>query len=144
MGRYDFEKRYGKWNVASYELHYCSEHIVPRHVSIELHKPVDVGTYSLLRNSLEGYQVEVANRSKNIVVKDSTQKVVLNYAFADSLRKHPQWVNTPESLLVYRNDSMMMVVPRLSYDSETGALSNYISSNDVDVLSKNKNSSLKR
>lgn len=112
MGRSEFEKKFGEWTVKTNNY---SDNDDERAIeqTVKLKTPVELGEYCVMCLH-DDYTLDTD--SICIKLTDSKGKTVLKYAVMERLRLQPQLVNTPEKLLIYGNDSLLMVIDKLVLD----------------------------
>ena len=112
MGNKAFEKQYGEWSHSAYNFNY--ERTDSTHVGssfYERKKPVELGEYNMMLP--EGkYQCSFSNGI--VTVSRNNDVVVLEYPISSIVRKDTMLLHHPDQLLIYRNDSLMLVLESVS------------------------------
>lgn len=107
MGYEEFETVYGKWDWTDYDFSYNYQYT--NTVTSELYyrsDPVNLGEYNIML-SPNDYSLDFKD---DLVSVQRGDKVVLVYPINDVLKQNPQLINNPDSLLMWRNDSLMLVL----------------------------------
>jgi hypothetical protein len=114
MGNEDFSATYGEWEYRPYQFYY---HVDSdnSYIRIEKTQPVDLGDYTLLLSS-EDYS---CRHEDGIVTvrRLKSDDVVLEYPIESLMQADSVLLSQPEQLLTYRNDSLMLVLSDVGYDS---------------------------
>ena len=110
MGRDKFDKKYGKWAYNEYQFWYDKADgktdEPAQLVEAVLEEPIDLG----------GYHILIPNDTYETVCKDGvvtvvmSGKTVLRYPVDSLIKSRPQLLDQPEQLLIWRNDSLLMVL----------------------------------
>ena len=118
-GREKFDSIHGKLKLSTYELVYNSP-TAPQGRTLyysadDLPQPIDLGDYnqSYHQNAFDGTTETVAGDLVFKLKKDNTSETVLVYNVSRTMRENPQMQENPEQLLVYRNDSLLVVISDL-------------------------------
>ncbi len=109
MGRDAFTEQYGRWSW--YDSNFNVRHRVDgvTETTYSFQHPLHLGEYSIMLPT-DDYQVSDANGK--ITVRKG-QKVVLVYPVDERIQKNPRLLDDSDSLLLWRNDSLMLVVMNL-------------------------------
>ena len=118
-GRAKFDSIHGKLKLSTYELVYnsptTSQGRTLYYSADDLPQPIDLGDYnqSYHQNAFDGTTETVAGDLVFKLKKDNTSETVLVYNVSRTMRENPQMQENPEQLLVYRNDSLLVVISDL-------------------------------
>ena len=118
-GREKFDSIHGKLKLSTYELVYnsptTSQGRTLYYSADDLPQPIDLGDYnqSYHQNAFDGTTETVAGDLVFKLKKDNTSETVLVYNVSRTMRENPQMQENPEQLLVYRNDSLLVVISDL-------------------------------
>ena len=127
-----FRLRYGEWTHSAYNFNYepdwVEESEIVRHYRRE---PVDLGDYTLLLPARD-YTGSYGSRF-DVIRKDSSGTVVLSYPIDSLVSRDPSLLLHPQDLLSWRNDSLLLVLDRISITDSTVT---YVSS-DFSLYRKN-------
>lgn len=119
VGREKFDSIHGKLKLSAYDVVFKSPTIVPTltltYSADDLPQPIDLGDYnqSYHQNAFDGTTETVDGDLVFKLKKDNTSETVLVYNVSRTMRENPQMQENPEQLLVYRNDSLLVVIPDL-------------------------------
>lgn len=119
VGREKFDSIHGKLKLSAYDVVFKSPTIVPTltltYSADDLPQPIDLGDYnqSYHLNAFDGTTETVAGDLVFKLKKDNTSETVLVYNVSRTMRENPQMQENPEQLLVYRNDSLLVVISDL-------------------------------
>ncbi|MBQ1773201.1 MAG: hypothetical protein IIZ97_03010, partial [Prevotella sp.] len=119
VGREKFDSIHGKLKLSAYDVVFKSPTIVPTltltYSADDLPQPIDLGDYnqSYHQNAFDGTTETVAGDLVFKLKKDNTSETVLVYNVSRTMRENPQMQENPEQLLVYRNDSLLVVISDL-------------------------------
>lgn len=117
--REKFDSIHGKLKLSAYDVVFKSPTIVPTltltYSADDLPQPIDLGDYnqSYHLNAFDGTTETVAGDLVFKLKKDNTSETVLVYNVSRAMRENPQMQENPEQLLVYRNDSLLVVISDL-------------------------------
>lgn len=118
-GRAKFDSIHGMLKLSTYELVYnsptTSQGRTLYYSADDLPQPIDLGDYnqSYHQNAFDGTTETVAGDLVFKLKKDNTSETVLVYNVSRAMRENPQMQENPEQLLVYRNDSLLVVISDL-------------------------------
>ncbi len=118
-GREKFDSIHGTLKLSTYELVYnsptTSQGRTLYYSADDLPQPIDLGDYnqSYHQNAFDGTTETVAGDLVFKLKKDNTSEIVLVYNVSRTMRENPQMQENPEQLLVYRNDSLLVVISDL-------------------------------
>ena len=113
MGYAAFEQQYGQWKYYAYNFNEGNS-IGLGGVSewVSVTAPIDLGNYNILIASGDYNRDSVPtvyyDQEDVIVERDDTE--LLRYPINAFLRQHPEVINQPNRLCVYRNDSLLLVL----------------------------------
>ena len=81
----------------------------------DLPQPIDLGDFnqSYHLGAFDGYTETVAGDLVFKLKKEKTRETVLVYNVSRTMRDNPQMQKNPEQLLVFHNDSLLVVIPEL-------------------------------
>lgn len=81
----------------------------------DLPQPIDLGDFnqSYHLNAFDGTTETIAGDLVFKLKKDNTSETVLVYNVSRTMRENPQMQENPEQLLVYHNDSLLVVISQL-------------------------------
>ena len=119
VGREKFDSIHGKLKLSAYDVVFKSPTIVPTltltYSADDLPQPIDLGDFnqSYHQNAFDGTTETVAGDLVFKLKKDNTSETVLVYNVSRAMRENPQMQENPEQLLVYRNDSLLVVISDL-------------------------------
>lgn len=119
VGREKFDSIHGKLKLSAYDVVFKSPTIVPTltltYSADDLPQPIDLGDYnqSYHQNAFDGTTETVDGDLVFKLKKDNTSETVLVYNVSRTMRENPQMQENPEQLLVYRNDSLLVVISDL-------------------------------
>ena len=119
VGREKFDSIHGKLKLSAYDVVFKSPTIVPTltltYSADDLPQPIDLGDYnqSYHQNAFDGTTETVDGDLVFKLKKDNTSETVLVYNISRTMRENPQMQENPEQLLVYRNDSLLVVISDL-------------------------------
>ncbi len=118
-GRAKFDSIHGKLKLSTYELVYnsptTSQGRTLYYSADDLPQPIDLGDYnqSYHQNAFDGTTETVDGDLVFKLKKDNTSETVLVYNVSRTMHENPQMQENPEQLLVYRNDSLLVVISDL-------------------------------
>ncbi len=118
-GRAKFDSIHGMLKLSAYELVYnsptTSQGRTLYYSADDLPQPIDLGDYnqSYHQNAFDGTTETVDGDLVFKLKKDNTSETVLVYNVSRTMRENPQMQENPEQLLVYRNDSLLVVISDL-------------------------------
>lgn len=117
MGRDAFTKKYGQWSWYdnNFNLERESESIWENY---ECRRPVNLGEYNIMLPA-DDYRV---NARDGVVTVTLDDKVVLVYPLNDRIQKDTSLLNHPDSLFLWHNDSLMLVLSGFNVDAEGMAM----------------------
>ena len=119
VGREKFDSIHGKLKLSAYDVVFKSPTIVPTltltYSADDLPQPIDLGDFnqSYHLDAFKGYKETVAGDLVFKLKKDKTRETVLVYNISQTMRDNPQMQKNPEQLLVFHNDSLLVVIPEL-------------------------------
>ena len=111
MGRDAFTQLYGRWSWYDSDfnaMHDCDSVEVN---SYTCHSPLPLGKYNVMLPH-DDYGVKEENGT---VVVTRDDKVVLVYPLDERIRKNPELLDHPDSLFLWSNDSLMLVLNSFYY-----------------------------
>ena len=112
VGRDAFEQKYGKWQW--YDSQFDSNRFdVVSMETIHRKNPVSLGDYSQTL-PVEHYGLSQTDGILKVKIADKT---VMEYPYRERLRQNPR-IKDSDSLFVWQNDSLMLVLESFSIDSE--------------------------
>ena len=112
VGRDAFEQKYGKWQW--YDSQFDSDRFdVVSMETIHRKNPVSLGDYSQTL-PVEHYGLSQTDGILKVKIADKT---VMEYPYRERLRQNPR-IKDSDSLFVWQNDSLMLVLESFSIDSE--------------------------
>ena len=118
IGTDEFKKQYGEWTHSEYIFIYNSDFVIVSGTWLNKKIPVDLGDYNMMlpsnlyQCSFDGKTVTIKN---NIAIQQN-EEVVLEYPINSIFRQDSILQQHPEQLLVYRNDSLMLVLANICID----------------------------
>ena len=113
MGRDAFTEKYGKWSW--YDSNFDkNRHSDPPGEDFNCNNPVHLGKYNIMLSS-EDYSIS-GEDGMAIVKRDN--KTVLVYSLNERIQQNPQMLNHPDSLFVWSNDSLMLVLNSFYVDTK--------------------------
>ena len=118
-GRAKFDSIHGNLKLSAYELVYnsptTSQGRTLYYSADDLPQPIDLGDYnqSYHQNAFDGTTETVAGDLVFKLKKDGTSETVLVYNVSRTMRENPQMQENPEQLLVFHNDSLLVVISDL-------------------------------
>lgn len=113
MGYKDFETHYGRWDKNEYQFRFERQSDFTTR-SVERTHPVNLGEYTILLPS-EGLQCDYVNGVMTVYDRD---KRLIEYPIGSMVHDNPKLLSHPESLLNYRNDSLLMVFDYIVVDDK--------------------------
>lgn len=119
VGREKFDSIHGKLKLSAYDVVFKSPTIVPTltltYSADDLPQPIDLGDYnqSYHQNAFDGTTETIDGDLVFKLKKDNTSETVLVYNVSRTMHENPQMQENPEQLLVYRNDSLLVVISDL-------------------------------
>jgi hypothetical protein len=118
MGDEAFQIRYGYWDYKPYQFYYDPDEEVDNSIiQCVRNNPVDLGDYTVMLPSRD-YTGSHGTRYE-VFRKDGNGTVVLSYPIDSLIRSNPSLLQHPEDLLTWRNDSLLLVLNRISVDDST-------------------------
>lgn len=113
MGRDAFTKQYGEWYWydSNFEVTHDNDLMGTDYVC---RNPIHLGEYNIMQPT-DRYHL---NASDGMVVVKRDQKVVLVYPIAERIQKSPQLLDHPDSLFLWHNDSLMLILNSFFMDSK--------------------------
>ena len=114
MGYKDFEAHYGRWDKNEYHFRFERQSDSTTR-SVERTHPVNLGEYTILL-PLEGLQCDYVNGVMTVYDRD---KRLIEYPIGSMVHDNPKLLSHPESLLNYRNDSLLVVFDYIVVDEKT-------------------------
>ena len=117
MSSKDFKAQYGEWKWSAGDFTCTPDFSETKYYY--LNTPVNLGRYNILLS--DGYTMQ----NKDCIVKiERNDELVLIYDVKDRLKKHPELMKNPSSLLVWSNDSLMVVLKDMEFvDNELESVS---------------------
>lgn len=113
MGYEKFEAQYGRWDKSEYQFRY-ERQAMPAMMTVERTHSVDLGDYTILVPT-----EEIQCRYDNGVMRVSNKtKQLVEYPIGSMVQENPKLLSYPESLLTYRNDSLMVVFDYIVVDDK--------------------------
>ena len=108
IGAKEFEAEYGKWSHSEYSFSYArtKEPTNSNDNCYVRRKPVELGEYTVMLPS-KAYEYNYDNQ---IVTITQDKDTVLEYPIQKMFRQDTMLLHHPEQLLIYRNDSLMLVL----------------------------------
>ena len=113
MGYDAFKKQYGEWNYDSYRFSY-QEADAPLWEDKVLKQAVNLGAYNEMLPK-RAYNCSYSRGEVNVRMNG---EVVLSYPIDSEVSENPQLLEHPERLLVYKNDSLMLVLNEISLNGQ--------------------------
>ena len=113
MGYEEFEAHYGIWDKHEYEFHF-ERQSNPMTCTVDRTHPVNLGEYTILLPS-EELQCRYDNGVMTVYDKG---KRLIEYPIGTMVRDNPKLLSHPESLLSYRNDSLLVVFDYIGVDEK--------------------------
>ena len=112
MGRDTFTEKYGKWSWydSDFDKNRHSEPIGDYYYCLT---PVHLGEYNIMLPS-DNYSIQWGDGMVRVKRDD---KVVLVYPINERAQNNSQLLDTPDSLFLWRNDSLMLVLNNIYVDS---------------------------
>ena len=114
-----FDSIHGKLRLDSYKLVYHSPTAAQTHTidfsSDELPQPIDLGDNNQCY-PLDAFDATTETIGSDLVFKlkkGDTSETVLVYNVSKTMRENPQLQENPEQLLVYHNDSLLVIISEL-------------------------------
>ena len=114
MGRDTFTEKYGQWSWYDCNFEILTEDSVSGDNYYTCHSPIKLGEYNIMLPH-EDYGLNL--KGSTVVVKRG-EKVILVYSLEERVKKNPGLLNHPDSLFVWRNDSIMLVLNSFSVDAK--------------------------
>ena len=112
MGRDTFTEKYGKWSWYDSDFN-KNRHSEPMGDYYYCLTPVHLGEYNIMLPS-DNYSIQWGD---GIVRVKRDDKVVLVYPINERAQNNSQLLDTPDSLFLWRNDSLMLVLNNIYVDS---------------------------
>ena len=112
VGRDAFEQQYGKWQWYDSQFDSSRSNVVSMETIHRKH-PVSLGNYSQTLPT-EHYGLSQTDGILKVKIADKT---VMEYPYRERLRQNPR-IKDSDSLFVWQNDSLMLVLESFSIDSE--------------------------
>ena len=113
VGRDAFEQQYGKWQWYDSQFDSSRFDVVSLQTTIHRKNPVSLGDYSQTL-PVEHYGL---SQKDGILKVKKDNNIVMEYPYGERLRQNPRLKNS-DSLYVWQNDSLMLVLESFSIDSE--------------------------
>ena len=111
MGRDAFTQLYGRWSWYDSDFNAMHDSDSVEVNSYTCHGPLPLGKYNImLPHDDYGLREE-----KGTVVVTRDDKVVLVYPLDERIRKNPELLDHPDSLFLWSNDSLMLVLNSFYY-----------------------------
>ena len=130
MGSKTFNARYGEFKFSTYNFNYNkgvsdeSSEKRTRFLREDLPQTVDLGNYTQLLNT-NAYRLLFNNADTVLIVKNTTTgKAVMTYPIGKLVREQPALMDNPAQLLIYRNDSLLVVLSALDITYDGQGISN--------------------
>ena len=111
VGREEFTAQYGEWNYTLYSFNYSKDDSSIRRNTYRRTTPLSIEGYFLLMAS-NRYFLRFSDGVVSLEDTSQDSTVVLEYPIADRW-SDSALIHTPEQLLVYENDSLMLVLDHL-------------------------------
>jgi len=112
MGFDEFREKYGRWNWSSYEFNVEEQKIANHWFRRE--NSINLEEYNIMLPE-EGVFISV---DEGNVLAKMKEKPVLVYPIQERIRQHPALLDEPDSLLVWKNDSLMIVLDEICVDEK--------------------------
>lgn len=113
MGSDEFIQRYGEWEYNEYNFYYGADDF--RAINdVTLNKSVSLGEYTELLPD-NTYSCYYSQGELCVTINKAS---VLRYPIDSIAHATPQFSSHPERFLIYKNDSLLVVLKKLSLDSE--------------------------
>jgi len=130
MGEDKFNAQYGSWDFSESQFQYNSAYIpttqhYPKY-------PIQLGDYNIL---LKEYDYQCTYNDHMITVRpwQKEGKNIIEYPIDSMVLANPKLLDNPEELLVYKNDSLMIVLPMIVLE---GKKISFISSSNFQLYRK--------
>ena len=105
MGRDTFTEKYGKWSW--YDSNFSNKpNCDMMQNDYERHNPALLGDYNIIL-PIDDYDI---NSIDSMVTVKKDNKVVLVYPIGERVRQNPELLDHPDSLFIWCNDSLMLVL----------------------------------
>ena len=106
MGRKEFAKQYGKWELTTYEVAYKenAEDVSP--TEFERKQAVDLRAYPQLLPKT-AYETRY---SEGVVTVKMDERLVMRYPIDSLVQQRPELLQKPDDIFVCRNDSLLLVL----------------------------------
>ena len=104
MGSDAFTEKYGKWSWYDSDFGAREKTIVSSIPTYTCDVPLHLGDYNIM---LPSDDYKITNSDDGVLVKKGS-KVVLVYPLNERIKKHPEWLDHPDSLFLWHNDSLML------------------------------------
>ena len=105
MGRDTFTEKYGKWSW--YDSNFSNKpNCDMMQNDYERHNPALLGDYNIML-PIDDYDI---NSIDSMVTVKKDNKVVLVYPIGERVRQNPELLDHPDSLFIWCNDSLMLVL----------------------------------
>ena len=112
MGREAFTEKYGVWSWWDSDFD-KNRHSEPMGDYYYCRFPIDLGEYNIMLPS-DIYRI---NWEDGIVMVKKDDKAVLVYPIKERTQNAPQLLDTPDSLFLWRNDSLLLVLNNIYLDA---------------------------
>lgn len=113
VGRDAFEQQYGKWQWYDSQFDSSRFDVVSLQTTIHRKNPVSLGEFNRTL-PIEHYGLV---QKDGILKVKKDNSIVMEYPYGERLRQNPRLKNS-DSLYVWQNDSLMLVLESFSIDSE--------------------------
>lgn len=113
MGSDEFIQRYGEWEYNEYNFYYGTDDFKAIN-DVTLDKSVSLGEYTELLPD-NAYSCYYSQGELCVTINKAS---VLRYPIDSIAHATPQFSSHPERFLIYKNDSLLVVLKKLSLDSE--------------------------
>lgn len=113
VGRDAFEQQYGKWQWYDSQFNSSRFDVVSLQTTIHRKNPVSLGEFNRTL-PIEHYGL---SQKDGILKVKKDNNIVMEYPYGERLRQNPRLKNS-DSLYVWQNDSLMLVLESFSIDSE--------------------------
>ncbi|MBQ6204998.1 MAG: DUF4153 domain-containing protein [Prevotella sp.] len=120
-GTEPFEAEYGKWSWYDNEFDYSRQEALTEIFDRE--NPIQLGDYSIML-STESYQMKM-DEGIGMIRITRKGKDVLVYPIKERVSQNPQLLKNTDSLFVWKNDSLMLVIDRVYTTDDEVTNTNY-------------------
>lgn len=119
MDNEDFSEQYGSWGYVNNDFNYhrqsdCNRYIDVKSISRE--NIVELDEYTIL---LPGSGLRKDFNDERIIITNCEGDTLIDYPIFDIMRHDTTYLQNPEQLLTYKNDSLMLILDYFKYADTT-------------------------